>query len=409
MSNSYQIERLKNYFREQVRTNPQLKDVNPDRLTVTTLALNLQTRFYEGYFGTERVRKALREGAELRRRDRDAYNRVVEGFAGHHGELRVMGLNTVRIAETLVSSDLAYAVGTLREAELLDNRPAFQTSLYDLTTRRTRDDLKSIQTRSGIQLAERLLRVRSENTTNLQTSWIARGTNYSMMNLEQGGQLTWEAILNDQFDEYGDFIYELGQNAARTRAWLIVDAVRRSANFIRLPDGGLGPNMDNIEAASAYLGQQTVDGATYSRTLSDIYTPGYWRATANRAVGTATVVIVGGASGDVQRVNPNNPAANTNIHVEEIMGELPVDAGEFPNQSNLDWIAADPNKKPVEFAVHSLFAAGPRILTKLPNIVELDNMGSFSEHVIETKVSDVAGAEVKDKTAILLVSGKNTV
>lgn len=406
---SYHIERLKHYFREQVRTNPQLRNVNPDRLTVANLALNLQARFYEGYFGSDRVRKAMREGAELRRRDPQAYQRQLDDWAAHHGELRQMGMNTVRTVETLVSSDLAYAIGSLRDSELLDNRPAFQTDLYDLTTRRQRDNLKPLKTRGGVELADRLLAVRAENTTHLQTSWVARGTNYSMYNLERGAELTWEAILNDEFDEYGDMVYQLGEAAARTRAWLIVDAVRRSANFIRLPAGGSGPNMDNIEAASSYLGQQVVDGATYSRNLTDIYVPGFWRAIANRSVNGATVVVVGGAAGDIQRVNPLNPAANTNVHVEEVMAELPVDPAEFPNQSNLDWIAADPAKKPVEFAVHSLFAAGPRILTRLPNIIELDNMGSFSEHIIETKISDVAGAEVKDKTAVLLVSGQNAI
>ena len=403
---SHEISELKHYFREQVRTKPQLKNVNPDRLTVATLAMNLQAEFYKGYFGRDRMSKALREGAELRRKDPQGYDRELARLAPHLGEIRQMGMNTVRIAETLTSSDLVFAIGTLRDAELNDNRPAFQTDLYDLVNRRTRNNLKPIRSRGGVELADRLLRVRAENTTNIKTSWIARGTNYSMVNLEEGVELTWEAIVNDELDEQAEVVYELGQNAARTRAWLIVDAVRRSANFVRLPDGDLGPNVDNIDAAAGYLGQQVRNGATYSRSLTDIYVPGIWRQTANRSVNGAQVVIVGGANGDVQRVNPNNPAANTAVHVEEVMGELPVDTAEYPNQSNADWIAADPARKPVEFSTHTLFAAGPRILTKIPNIVELDNMGSFSEHVIETKVSDVAGAEVTDQTAILLVSGQ---
>lgn len=405
---TYAIAEVKNYFREQVRNNPQLRNVNPDRLTLASLALNVQKRFYEGYFGEKRVAQALREGEELRRKDPVAYARALEGYAPYHAELRAMGINTVRTVETLVSSDLAYAIGSLRDAERVDNRPTFTTDLYDLVKRRVRNDLRPIKTQSGVTLADRLLRVRAENTTHLQTSWVARGENYTMANVEIGTELTWEAILNDELDEYGDVVFEFGQAAARTRVWGIVDAIRRNANFVRLPDGGLGPNMDNIEWASNYLGQQVVDGATYSRNLTDIFVPGFWRAVANKAVSGQTVVIVGGANGDVQRVNPGNPAANTNVHVEEILAELPVDPADYDTrQSNRDWIAADPGRQPVEFSVHTLFAAGPRILTRLPDVVELDSMGSFADHVIETKITDLFGAEVRDKTAVLLVGGND--
>lgn len=406
---SYQVERLKHYFREQVRTNPQLSGVEPDRLTVTSLALNLQARFYEGYFGEKRVRDAMREGAELQRKDPEGYRRALENFAPYHAELRAMGIRNVMLAETLVSSNLAYAIGSLRDAERLDTRPSFQTDLYDLVTRRSRDNLRPIKTQAGVTLANRLLAARAENTTHLETSWVSQGEQYTMVNFERGVELTWEAILNDDFDEYGDVIYQLGEAAARTRAWTILDAARRSANFLKLPTGGSGPTMDNIETAISYMAQQSVNGATYSRNLTDIYIPGTWRGTAQRATSTNAVVVVGGSTGDVQRVNPTNLAAGVTPHVEEIMAELPVDNAAFPGQSNLDWIAADPSKKPIEFSVLSLFAAGPRILTKLPDVVELDSMGSFAEHVIATKITDMYGAEVKDKTALLLVSGQNAI
>lgn len=403
---SYAVAQVQTYFREQVRNNPQLRSANPDRLTLASFALNLQKRFFEGYFGEKRVSQAMKEGAELRRKDPAGYAQALTDYAGYHGELRAMGMNTVRTVETLVSSDLAYAIGSLRDAERVDNRPTFATDLYDLVKRRTRNDLKPIKTQSGIQLADRLLRVRAENTVHLQTSWVARGEDYTMMNVELGDELTWEAILNDQLDEFGDYLFELGQSAARTRAWGIMDAIRRSANFVRLPDGDMGPNMDNIEWASNFLGNQTVDGATYSRALTDIYVPTFWGPTANKAVRGDTVVIVGGANGDVQRMNPGNPAANTRVHVEEIMAELPVSPADYDaRQSNRDWIAAAPDKQPVEFSVHTLFAAGPRILTRLPDVVELDSMGSFADHVIEAKITDLFGAQVRDKTAILLVGG----
>lgn len=394
---------LKHYMREQVRTKPQLNGYHPDKLTVVTLALNTHKRFYEGYHGEKVMSNYMREGAELRRKNRPAYEDAIAKLSPHLSDLRAMDMKVVRAVETLTSSDLVYSIGMAREAEYSNDRPAFSTDLYDLVKKRTRNDLTQIVTGGGVNLSERMLRIRAENTSNMKASWSGKGETYSMYNLELGLELTWEAILNNKLDEWNDAMFELGQDALRTRAWLIVDAIRRSANFVELPHGQNGPDIDNIENIAGYLGQQVVDGSTYSRTLTDIYVPGTWRGTAGRAISGNTVVFVGGANSDLQRLTPINPAANVVPHFEEVMGEIPVSD---PRQSNLDWIAADPSKKPVEFATLAAFTGGPRILTKIPNIVELDNMGSFSEHVIETKASDVAGAEVRDKTSVVLVSGR---
>lgn len=400
---SKEIVHLQYFWREQVNKVPQLRGMNPDKLTVTTLALTTHKRFYEGLYGEKTMQKYMSEGAELRRKDRAGYEEALKKLAPHLSDLRAMNMNTVRAVETLTSSDLVYAIGTARNIEYTNVRTPFQTDLFGLVKKRSVTDLAPLQAGGGVNLRDRFLRVRAENTTNSKNSWVGRGEFYSILNFEDGFELTWEAILSNQLDEWNDAMYELGQNAARTRAWLIIDAIRRHAPFIELPNGDRGPTIDNIEDAASYLGNQVIDGRTVSRTLTDIYVPGNWRGTASRAVAGSTLVFVGGANGDVQRYNPKNPAENITPHYEEVMAEIPIDDS---NQSSLDWIAADPSRQPVEFAALAPFVGGPRILTKIPDIVELDNMGSYSEHVIETKVSDVCGAAVRDKSAVLLVSGR---
>lgn len=400
------VTQLQYSMREQVRQNPRLKGESADRLTVTLIAMNGLKRFYEGYFGA-RFKEKLREGARLRRENPNEYAAALERTRVYTGDLNPIR-REMRMVEVLTTSDLTYAIGATREAEREDPRPNFRTDLFGLVRRRNRTDLKPLNTDGGVTLARRLLNVRAEGTTNSFNSWVGRGTTYSLMNLEDGFELTWEMLLNNDLDQWNNAMFELGVNAIRTRAWLILDAIRRGATFLELPDANLGPNIANLDAVDAYLGHQVVDGRTYTRTASDVYVPGIYRGVLNRSLNTVSLAVVGGAAGAVQQIPNDNPVYQKAVpHVEEIIADGPIMADEVARgQSNADWIAADAGAQPVEFATLAQFETGARVLTKIPDIVELDNMGSYSEHVIETKVSDVAAAEVRDKTAIVLVRGR---
>lgn len=381
----------------------QIRKASPDRLTVVSLAMNGLKRFYEGYFGKERIAAAMREGADLRRKDPKAYEAAIARNRRHTVDMRSMGTDA-RLVERITSSDLTYAIGATRDIEEADPRPTFQTELFRLVRRRTRTDLTPITTAGGVDLADRFLAVRAEGSTHKKTSWVGRGEDYSMYNLELGFELTWEAILNNKLDEWDDALFELGQDAARTRAWLVLDAIRRAEPALILPDGAFGPNIANLTAADAYLGNRVIDGRTYSSGATDLFVPRTQRATAALAIGATSVATVGGANGAVQQVPNINPVAGlAEIHSEEIMAET---VGMPDGFSTSDWILADARKQPVEFAALAPFAAGPRLLTRIPEVVELADMGSFGPHVLEVKVSDFVGAKVRDKSAVRLISGR---
>ncbi|MDR6330633.1 hypothetical protein [Deinococcus soli (ex Cha et al. 2016)] len=393
-------------LREAAKSSPLLRGESPDRLTALTLAMRGTKRFYEGFYG-QRFKEQLRKGAELRLDNPKAYEAALERHAEHTRDFP--GLQKqVRALETITSSDLTYAIGATRELERLDPLPSFATDLFLLVRRRTRPDLSPITAGGGVNLAHRFLNIRPEGTTHTRNSWVGRGTTYSLLNLEDGFDLTWEAVLNNKLGEYEDALFELGQNGARTRAWLILDAIRRGGTFLDLPDANLGPNISNLEAADAYLGEQQIDGRVHSANLTDVFVPGTYRAVARRALTSPTVQIVGGANGAATQMPNDNPIYQKgDLHSEAIITEAPIDAADVARgMSNRDWIVADRSLQPVEFATLAGFETGPRLLTKIPEIVELDNMGSFGEHIISTKVSDVAAAEVRAKEGVILVRGQ---
>jgi hypothetical protein len=174
-----------------------------------------------------------------------------------------------------------------------------------------------------------------------------------------------------------------------------------------LPDAALGPNIGNLTAVDAWLGDQMIDGQHYSRSMTDVYTPNNWRSTADVAFRTQTVAVVGGAAGPVTGVSTANPVFGKGmVHAETIIAEAPIDQTEFPGHTNKDWIAADMSTTPIEFSRLAGFEAGPRLITRLNDIVELDNMGSFSAHIIDIKVTDVSAAQVRDPSGVVLVAGQ---
>jgi len=396
---------LKFHFREMVKGNPKLRGVEADRLTATAVAANGVKRYFEGYYG-KRFTDKLEEGRKLRESNPKAYVDALARREHLTSDLRSIS-KELRIVETLTTSDLTYAIGATREIEQRDPQPTFATDLYQIVRLKTRDDLTPITTGGGVNLIDRFLAVRPEGTPHKRTGWIGSNETYTMANWELGYELTWEALLQNRLNEWLDAMFELGQAAARTRAWVILEAIRLGATRLVLPDAAFGPNIGNLTAAEAWLGDQTIRGHHYSRGMTDVFVPFNWRATAEVAFKTQNVAFTGGASDTLTARSTANPVYGlATVHPETIITEAPIDTTMFPGHTNKDWIVADRNTVPVEMSRLAGFEAGPRILTKLSDIVELDTIGSFADHIIEVKVSDVVGAVVRDKSGVLLVAGQ---
>lgn len=405
------IQEMQLQFREHIRTHANLQNESADRLTLAAVRLEVLKRYAEGFFGKQAVQKAMREAKALRQSDPKAYEKKLEENMVHMSDFRTAYVEARKV-ERLLSTDVIAAVGDLRDSELNDPRPEFTTNLYKLVYRRERNNLDVLKTRGGVQLRDPFLETRAEGTTHRKTSWFGTGENYYISNQELGVELTWEALKSaEKYNEFLDAVYELGQNAARTRALMLLLAVHRSAQRITLPDGGLGPTAANIQAADAALGTSVINGTEYSRTLTDIFVPTNQRGIAATAMASSTVAYVGGAGGAVQALPTANPIAGlANVNPEAIFSiARSYIEREFQGHSGLDWIAADATTQPIEMAYLAGYATGPRVMNQISDIQEgdLQMMGSFDEHVIEVKITDWVGAAVRDKSGIVLMSGKN--
>ncbi|MFC3833499.1 phage major capsid protein [Deinococcus rufus] len=389
-------------MREAVDRTPALKNENPDRLTVAVIASMAIKRFYEGFYG-QVFKDKLKEGRELRLKDRAAYDAALQRTAPLLSDLASVR-RELRLVETITSSDLSYGLGVTRELERDITRPGYSTNLFTLVKRRTVNNLLPIKTTQGVELKDKFLMFRPEGTTHKQTSWVGRGREYSISNLALGVELTVETIMNDLLGEFLDAQEALGETAARTRAWVVLDAIRRDATRIPIATtGSQGPNITNLTAVDAYLGDQTIDGLQYTRTMTDLFVPGQWRHIANTARNTNAINVQGGASDPLSYTAQNNALYQRfDVHVEPILRDAPVTP--YPGHQVSDYIAADATVQPVEFAAMNGFQAGPRLLTRIPDIVELDTLGSFAGHLVEMQVTDWCGAVLRDKSGVVIVS-----
>ncbi|AFZ67078.1 hypothetical protein [Deinococcus peraridilitoris] len=395
--------KLRAAMREAAYRNQLPAHTDPDRLTATTIALASIKRFYEGYYG-KLLGEKIDEGRKLRTTDAQAYERTMETMEGLLGDLHAMRAER-RVIETLTSSDFAYGLALTRDIVRRDNLPAFNSDLMAIARRRVVNNFKPVRARGGVNLLDRFLRLRPEATNVQYTGFVGEGELYSAANYELALTLTWEMILNDELGEFQDAMYELGQAAARTRAWIIVDAIRRMATRVPLPNGALGPDIGNINAIVSYLGDQSVGERNISRLVTDIYVPNTSAPVARTAIGSPTIAYVGYPSATGFQAGTANPVYQiADVHPEAILTEM--DIADYPGANRKDWIALDRNAAPLELAVLRGYEAGPRTLTKVADTIEFDQ-GSFDNHIFSVKVSDVAGGAVSDKTAVVIAGGTN--
>lgn len=399
---SQYLHRLRTQMREAVSKGYVPTTTNPDKLTASVLVMTCVKKFHEGYYGAL-LDKKMTEGRALRTSDRAAYDNAMQTFEGLLTDLQ--GLRDRRMVEALTGTDLAYGIAAARDASRRERLAPFESDLLALALQRARtvENLKPVRTRDGVRLADRFLQMRQESTNVAYTSWTGATEMYEVNNWELGLEFTWEMLVNDEFGELQDAMYELGQAAARTRARSVIDAIRARIPRLELPDQALGPIIENIKAIRAHLANQSVNGQVVSRALSDIYVPHLWRSELDVSLESSTVAVVGATpSGDGRFVGTQNSVYRAaRPHSEAILTEA---APSDPNHSVKDYIAVDASRRPLEFATLRGFEGGPVTLTKVADTVEFDH-GTFDNSLFSVKIKDVHGVGISDATALILVAG----
>lgn len=379
--------------------------VTEAQLSLGVVGLHALRQCAEGYFGAAAYREKARELKQLRAENPNAYHAIKEQVA-HHSEALFENPQLLRIAETLTTSDVATVIGSLRyDYEAEDNRPDFRTDLMRITRQRTRTELGQYRVAGGVRLRRKLLTVRPEGTANIHNSWEQDVSTYSIENFQDGFELTWEAYNTaERTGDWLEALRELAQNAARTRAAVIIDAIRSAANVIDLNNAN-GPTIENVKAIDDLLGQMQINGVSYSRRLTDIFVPTKWRGVARDAMTTSSIIYTGGSNGPLEARSSSNPMYGRNAWEETAMTDTPLTSEQSARGVGLfDWIAADADAKPVELGVFSGYENGAVFMVKIGEVRNLQAPPiSYDSHLIEVKVSDLIGATVRDRSAVVIV------
>lgn len=400
-----QIERISSALRLAMSEGHLPKDANVDKLTATALAMGVLQKFYEGYYG-DALKKNIDKAGELRKENAAKYQAELGANGRHLGDLRGIA-NDMRVVEALTGTDLALGLAWTRaqDTQERDNTPEFTTDLLDpaFTTRTTVDSLTPIESRSGVKLSDVFLRRRAE-TENLQyTSFEATDGFFGVENWELGLNFTHEMKLKDKYGQLQKAAYQMGVAARRTRALTLLWAAVTKAPRLVLPAAANGPDLTNLQAVVAYLGDMNIDGTNYAQTMTDLFLSGAWATTANSALGQAQIAVSDGQNISL-KPNPVFQAVEQ-THNEQIFTLAPWTTDWA--STGLDrkmWLAVDRSAKPFEFATLRGFESGPRTLTEVPHTVDLD-LGSFDNHLFRIKVSDYVGGDVANPAGVLLVPG----
>ena len=135
------------------------------------------------------------------------------------------------------------------------------------------------------------------------------------------------------------------------------------------------------------------------RMLTDIAVPAKWAITGRQTLDSEHVVT--GASST--RLRNNAAFGLANLLIEPMMAEVFGTGGGSNNVA--DWIGFDRNQEWLEFAALAGYEAGPRTFTKLPDVLETLDEGSFDKHELAVKMSDNIGAKVVDSKSVVRVAG----
>lgn len=378
--------------------------LRPEQVNRATLANILEAgavAFHKGYFGAREWAKVADDARAARHAGDEANAHLVESLATDIAPV------TRALRETHTTTDFPLVLSQIRDRVRRQSYnpiegPLFQSALPV----RTATDFKPLR---GVRSDTfRRLEKRPEGT-NVQYGTVGSSEDvYRVVNYEKAVAFTWEAWVNDDVGEFTQVLFNLGVAARRTRALVLLEAIRDaltrvtpSGTFDGFAAGAGGPTPGNIRWAYERFAIATnANGDPIDRALTHIAVPTHWAPTAANSLESENVVLAGDT--DVIRASRNPARGLAEAWTERLMREV-FNADGTPRPH--DWLAFDNTVRWVEFAALAGFEAGPMTYTKLPDVQEHVEQGSFDNHSLAVKVGDTVGAAVTDQTAVVRVAG----
>lgn len=387
------IKELRSEFRVAAAKGLIAESLVPKAVVAVVLASAAEA-FHRAYFGD----KAWSEAVDNARRARTEGDKLAMEMA--EGLITDVERAKKALHETHVTTDFPLALANIRDRVRRGAYNPVESNLLGLATRRTANDFKPLRGVRGDAFS-RLVK-RPETASLTYAKYGSTEDMYQVANYELGLEFTWESFVNDDLGEFLAASAALGNAGRRTRGLVIHEAIKA---ITRATPSGTnsegtaaagGPTPANLVWLYQRLAEQTnADGKPIARMLTDIAVPAKWTITARQALQSEYMVATG-----TRAPQRNGAFGLASLTVEPMMAEVLAASGDAG-----DWIGFDNTQPWLEFAALAGYEAGPRTFTKLPDVVESLDEGSFDTHGFALKVSDNIGAKVVDDKSVVLVAG----
>lgn len=352
----------------------------------------------EGYYGTQTVQTAV-SAARDEQTALDISDEIladIPHITREYGKLDAfMGeQNGGKIGAVHTTSDFPTALGSLRRNIIREGAGTTQATWRSWIPPRlvgTTPDFKPVRAVSMTEMGE--LKLRPEATDVQYTTLGFTADTMMVANYERALQYTWEMWLNDEVNVFARALRKMGEGARRTEAIVIFNAILNGV--ARSSETGVttgAPSATRIAAArKAMAARTTTDIDNVSTTgevmATDIVYAGTWADDVEIALGTQFT--------DFQAGTPNVAYRSVEPHMERLWGRV----------FGSDWILFDENVDWIDVRFLEGFQGGPKTYTKMPNVQENPEQGSFENHSLSVKVGHALGAKVVDANGVLRNQG----
>lgn len=344
------------------------------------------TAFHKAYYGAQEWNRALTE-SQAQKQGAEEAGRLQEAFLSDVTSVRK------QLREAQVSTDFPLVLANIRQRVVRDSYNPVESAFWTPEVANFRDvpDFKLIK---GYRVGtfNRLLK-RAEGEDFKRVKMSASGDQYAIANYELGMDFTWEAWVNDDLSMFTIGLANLGVAARRNRGLVVLEAINTALPTpTTLTGGAAGPTITALELAVLELAQRTnADGLPLPYSLNHIAYGAKWVTTAKQTLNST------------QLIGPNNAKQGNANPVFQIA--TPHEDPMIVEVLGSDWLGWDGRNKWLEIATLTGYKAGPQTRTKMPDVEETADEGSFDNHGLSVKMSDCVAALVTDDKPVVRVDG----
>ena len=351
------------------------------QFTFATIAETGITAFARAYYGQEAF-AAAQSAAQSEQASLELAEAYIDDIAAIQ---RVNGMMA-----THSTSDFPLMLSTARINAVRNQYASPDSAWRSFASVTTASDFRTIRSLRLTDTGELVLRPEGTNVT--YTTFSESDDGYRVANYERALSYTWEMWKNDEVGAFTRALESLGRGALRTEAMVVFTAIRDGLVRAALPGGGGVPTIARLTELENLFAQRTftdADGNSleYGYTLTDIIHGTSQRIAFNQVLSQQFT--------DFNNGTPNPVAGAFSTHLERLWARV----------MGRDYVGYDRDVDWLEVAFLDDYAGGPKTFTKIPNVREHPNEGSFENHSLHIKVGHTLGAKVIEPTAAIRIEG----